>query len=426
MRTTLFALTLFILSGVAGNSVQAESLRISSPERQGMSSERLERVTALTQRYVDEGKLAGVITMINRGGKIVHTSVVGNRGADDKRPLELDHLFRIYSMTKPITAVAAMQLYEQGHFFLADPVSKYVPELKDVQVMNEDGELFAPTRPMTMRDLLSHTAGLSYGFNPQDPVDKLYREAKIFEAKDLTEFAEIVGKLPLRYQPGERWHYSVAVDITGLVIERLSGMSFDAYLKKHIFTPLEMEDTFFSVPEDKKDRFLPNHYWDAKEKQLKTMATENALTRYDKVTLFSGGGGLVSTTSDYMKFAEMLRNGGRSGKHQIISPKTLKFMTKNHLPKGSISGSGEQPMNQALRGVGFGLGFGVLLDPVATQTLGSRGSFTWGGAAGTIFWVDPVEDIVVIGMIQLMGSPWPLRQELQIQTYQTLLETNEE
>ncbi len=424
MRTLLTAVTLvFGLS-----SAFADSIRAVTPEKQGVSSERLDRITQMSQRYVDEGKLAGVITMVNRGGRLVHSEVVGQRGVDDDRPLEMDHLFRIYSMTKPITAIAVMQLYEQGKFSLNDPISKFVPELADVKVWNEKGEPTTPKQVITMHHLLTHTAGFSYGFNPADPVDKLYREAQLFAAKDLTEFAERLARLPLRYEPGAQWHYSVAVDVTGLIVERISGVPFDEYLAANIFEPLGMEDTFFEVPEEKRERFLPNHYWNKANSKPVTIdeSRPQALARYTEgVTLFSGGGGLVSTTHDYMRFAEMPRNGGEYKGARVIGPKTLKFMTQNHLPEDrSNVGTGEA-VNRAFAGMGFGLGFGVVLDPVEGRTIGSSGSFMWGGAAGTVFWVDPVEDLVVIGMIQLMGSPWPLREELRILTYQALTETNE-
>jgi CubicO group peptidase (beta-lactamase class C family) len=408
---------------------QAEPVKPINPEKAGFSSTRLARVTQMAEDYVADGKLAGVIVMINRGGRMVHTSVVGDRGIDDKRPLEIDHLFRIYSMTKPITAVAAMQLYEQGKFSLNDPVSKFVPELSNLKVWNEDGELSEPNEPITMFNILTHTAGFSYGFNPTDPVDKMYREADLFSTKGLTEFAEKLAELPLRYQPGERWHYSVAVDVTGLVIERISGMPFDEYLARNIFEPLGMEDTFFEVPESKLDRFLPNHFWNRGEEKLFTIPADQraGTARYTSgVTLFSGGGGLVSTAHDYMRFAEMLRNGGEFHGTHILSPKTINFMTQNQLPEDAAAvGSGERPTNRAFRGVGFGLGFGVVLDPVESRALGSAGSYSWGGAAGTIFWVDPVEDMVVIGMIQLMRSPWPFREQLSILTSQAITESYE-
>ena len=411
-----------------GQLAFAENIGTARPERMGMSSERLERVTDISRGYVEAGKLAGAITMINRGGKIVHFETVGNRGADDPRPLEEDHLFRIYSMTKPITAVAAMQLYEQGEFYMDDPVSKFVPELANLTILNEDGEQVPVGKEVTMHQILTHTAGFSYGFNPKHPVDKMYNDAKLWEAKDLTEWAERLAKLPLLYEPGEKWHYSVAVDVTGLVVERISGMPFDQYLEEKIFTPLGMNDTFFEVPEDKADRFLPNHFWNAKENKLATIPTEGneAMRNYMDVSLYSGGGGLVSTTMDYMRFCEMLRNGGTFNDARILSPKTIKFMARNHLNASiSASSGGEDPLASAFPGVGFGLGFGITLDPVLTKTSGSAGNYSWGGAAGTVFWIDPVEDLVVIGMIQLMGSPWKLREDMAIATYQAIIESNE-
>ncbi len=302
--------------------------------------------------------------------------------------------------------------------------------------MGEDGSLEPVTHEPTMHELLTHTAGFSYGFFKEDPVDALYQEADLWAAKDLTDFAEKLAKLPLKYQPGTQWHYSVAVDITGLVVERISGKSFDQYLHDEMFEPLGMEDTFFEVPEDKMDRFLPNHYWDYQNSKVEDIeafvpmlginAADRAMMNFEKVTLFSGGGGLVSTAMDYMKFGEMLRNGGIYNGARILSPKTIKYMAKNHLPTSiASSGTGEQPLNQRFRGYGFGLGFGVIEDPVALGTIASKGEFSWGGAAGTIFWVDPEEDIVAVGMLQLMGSPWSFREDLRIGTYQSLVESYE-
>ena len=384
----------------------------------GMGADRLDRITALTQRYVDEEKLAGVVTLVARDGKIVHFEAVGQRGADDDRPMSKDALFRIFSMSKPITAVAAMMLYEEGKFALSDPVEKFVPELADLDVL-VDGELVPAERTMTMRHLLTHTTGLSYGFNPQDPVDQKYREVQPFAGKDLDEFAERLATLPLAFEPGERWHYSVAVDVTGLVVQRLSGLSFDAFLKERLFDPLGMEDTFFNVPADKLDRLLPNHSWNREEQRLNQIEAP-----YEETQLFSGGGGLVSSTMDYLRFSEMVRRGGELDGVRILSPKTVEFMTANHLPSTVTGGgSGENPLLGAqTRGFGFGLGFGVNTNPVGGGVLGSLGEYSWGGAAGTVFWVDPVEEMVVIGMIQLMGSPWPLRQELRVLANQAITE----
>jgi len=401
----------------------AGDLETAAPNEVGMSADRLERITEITQGYVDEGKLAGAITMVARHGKLVHYEAVGARGADDSSAMTKDSLFRIYSMSKPIVAVAAMQLYEQGKFQLSDPIADFVPELAELSVLNEEGALEAANGAISMQQLLTHTAGFSYGFSPVDPVDKLYRESELLAAQDLDEFATRLGGLPLKYHPGTQWHYSVAVDVTGLVVERLSGQPLDVYLREHLFEPLGMNDTFFSVAEDDLGRFLPNHSWDRQNNKLVTLGP-TSVSRFQNVTMFSGGGGLVSTAMDYMRFAEMLRNGGSLDGVRVLSPRTVDFMTLNHLPASIDSGgSGEQPTlgSNSLNGFGFGLGFGLVTDVPASGVLGSVGEFNWGGAAGTIFWVDPVEDFVMVAMIQLMGSPWPLRSELKIAVNQAIV-----
>lgn len=426
----LEALLLGIVMIAVCASASAKPLPVTNAEHVGMSTERLKRIKEMTQRYVDEGKLAGVITMVARKGRLVHFEAVGSRGVDDPRPLQKDDLFRIYSMSKPITAAAAMQLYEQGKFHLSDPVHKFVPELKNLKVLTAEGKRVEVESAMTMHHLLTHTAGLSYGFNPKnDLVDKLYSEAGLWKAKDLDDFARVISELPLKFQPGERWHYSIASDVVGIVIERISGLSLDDYLRRHIFEPLEMKETFFEVPADKLHRFLPNHYWDKTASKLKSVDRERdaATSKFSKVTLYSGGGGLVSTAMDYMRFAEAIRNGGELDGVRILGPKTVKYMARNHLPAAlARGGTGETPLlGQRQKGFGFGLGFAVVTDSVKSGVLGSDGEFNWGGAAGTVFWIDPVEEIVVVGMIQLMGSPWPLRNDLRIATYQALTESNE-
>ena len=413
---------LLVMSGLA----VAKDLPMVKPAQEGFDAGRLDRITLSMQRYVDEGKLAGAVTMVARHGKVVYFETVGNKGVDDPRPLAKDDLFRIYSMSKPITAAAVMQLYEQGKFQLTDPVSKFVPELKGVQVLQPDGTLAPVAAEMTMQQLLTHTTGLSYGFNAaKDPADKLYVDAKLWESKDLDDFAARLGKLPLKFQPGAQWHYSVAVDVTGLIVQRLSGQRFDQYLAEHIFAPLGMNDTFFEVPADKLNRFLPNHYIDPKTGKLATIPAggNEAMRNYEKVSLFSGGGGLVSTTMDYMKFAEAMRNGGELNGQRILSPMTVQYMASNHLPASTTSGgSGEAPtLGQPLRGFGFGLGFGLVTDPAAGGVMGSPGEFSWGGAAGTVFWIDPVEQVTVVGMIQLMGAPYPFRPDLKIAIYQSMI-----
>lgn len=427
---------LLIGAAIASTSI-AKEIPTSKAERVGMSAQRLDRVAQMNQRYVDEGKIAGILTAVVRKGQIVHQSAAGNKGVEDARPLAMDDLFRIYSMTKPITAVAAMQLYEQGKFQLTDPVSKFVPEFDNMTVL-KDGEAVPAKTEMTMQQLLSHTAGFSYGFDPNDPVDKMYNDAKLWQARDLDDFAKRLAPIPLKYEPGERWHYSVAVDVTGLVVQRLSGQPFDEYLRDHLFEPLDMMDTSFSVPEDKVNRFLPNHVLDPEKKQPVPMSQGDgpdaggaifdgcgAMCDYNTVSLFSGGGGLVSTLRDYTRFAEAVRNGGSLGGVRILSPKTVAYMSMNHLP-ASIDGgtSGEQPnlVGTQLNGFGFGLGFGVVTDTAAAGVIGSNGQYYWGGAAGTVFWIDPVEDIVVVSMMQLMGG-WPsYRPDLRVATYQAITE----
>ncbi len=406
----------------AQQQVMASEIPTVDPASVGMSAERLDRITALAQRYVEEGKLAGIVTMVARDGQVVHFEANGVRDLDSGDPMTPDTLFRIYSMSKPITAVAAMMLYEEGLFQLSDPVSRFLPELADVKVL-QNGELVDPEREMTMHHLLTHTAGFSYGFDPRDPVDRQYVESRVLQSENLDAFVENLARLPLRNHPGEEWHYSVAVDVTGAVVERLSGMTFDEFLRTRLFEPLGMHDTFFAVPADKRDRFGTNHRWDRGEQQLTVVDTPE-YPLWENTTFFSGGGGLVSSTEDYMRFAEMLRNGGEFNGARILSPKTIAYMTSDHLP-GTVraSGSGETLGTGMSAGAGFGLGFGVNRDPVVAGVIGSAGEYNWGGAAGTIFWVDPVEDLVVIGMIQLMGSPWPLRSELKVLANQALTET---
>ena len=443
-RNGLYAAGVALALALTPIKVYAEAtknLPATKAEKVGMSSDRLARMTALGDRYIENKQVAGMVNLVMRNGKVVHYQAHGAKGASDDRPLEKDDLFRIYSMTKPITAVAAMQLYEQGKFQLSDPVAKFVPELKDVKVLNANGQLEDQDAPMTMHQLLTHTTGLSYGFAAQvDLVDQAYMRADIWAAKDLDEFAQRVAKLPLKFQPGREYHYSIAVDITGLVVQRLSGQPFDEYLRDNIFKPLGMHDTFFEVPKDKMSRFLPNHVINPQTGALMDVAmvpADNpmamffkprpnvAMNDYESVGLFSGGGGLVSTAMDYARFAEMMRNGGSLAGTRILSPKTVDYMAQNHLkPSMRMGGIGEQPTTDGnTSGVGFGLGFGVITNPAYTGVIGSAGEFNWGGAAGTVFWIDPVEEIVVVSMIQLMGSPWPLRSELQVATYQAITES---
>ena len=428
-------LTLFIF---LASSVGAKPFERSAPEEEGMSSVQLQRLSQLASKYVAEGRVPGMVNLVMRNGQIVYFEAVGNRGVDESAPMQLDDLFRIYSMTKPVTSVAAMQLYEQGKFQLSDPVTKFVPELQGLNVLNEDGTFSPVEREMTMHQLLMHTAGFSYGFHPyRDPVDKLYVAADLVTSKDLEAFVLKLAELPLRSQPGELYHYSVAVDVTGLVVERLSGLPLDEYIDTNILKPLQMNDTFFEVPSTKRDRFVQNHFINPETGSLINADYAPApygyrkgvaLSDYFNVSLISGGAGLVSTAMDYARFAEMLRRGGTLDGARILGPKSITFMTKNHLSEPSMHAAWEQmPTPDIGRpGFGFGLGFGVVTDAAAIGVLGSDGEYNWGGAAGTIFWVDPTEELVVVSLIQLMKSPWPLRADVKVAVYQALTEIYED
>jgi CubicO group peptidase (beta-lactamase class C family) len=404
-----------------------EKIKQVKAEKQGMSSERLEGLSQLNQQYVADGKVAGVMTMVARHGKIVHLNAAGHYGVDNDKPLAEDTLFRIYSMSKPITAVALMMLYEEGAFQLKDPVSKFLPQFANMKVW-KDGEEVAAEKQITMHQLLTHTSGLTYGFHKNNPVDARYQDDKLLDSKDNSDFIDKLTQIPLLFEPGERWNYSVASDVLGAVAEKISGQSYDEFLTQRIFKPLGMKDTFFNVPEEKLARFATNHYWNPKEKKLGALNESAMMNNFTEQTWFSGGGGLVSSIGDYMKFAEMLRRGGEFNGTRILSPKTVQYMVMNHLPATvAASGSGELSVELVsnFKGTGFGLGFGVMTDPVRSGLLSSEGTYYWGGAASTVFWIDPEEDLVAIGMMQLMGSPWAYRNEMMINTYQAIEELND-
>lgn len=413
---------------LSATAVLAGDLQTTAPGKAGMSAARLDRLSELNRSYVRDGKLAGVITLVARHGKIVHLDVEGTYGANDPTPLEEDTLFRIYSMTKPVTAVALMTLYEEGAFRLNDPVSKFLPSFAHMTVWDGDQAVEARNE-MTMHHLLTHTAGLGYGAG-SGPVDQLYQEADLLNAADLDEFVDRLAGLPLYAEPGERWVYGLAYDVLGAVAEQISGQPFEKFMEERIFVPLGMTDTFFVVPDEKLHRFPSNHAWDAEAGKLVTLDDTALLNSSFKTgRIFAAGGhGLVSTMGDYLKFCEMLRNGGALDKTRILSPKTVRYMTTDHLPAttrrtdSGIANTGSRPA--ALLGAGFGLGFGIINDPAEAGVMTSRGAYFWGGYAGTIFWIDPEEDLVAIAMMQLLGSPWPYREEMTVVTYQAVEELN--
>lgn len=413
---------------------------MTKPESIGLSSERLARIPAfLDERYIKTGKLPCAQVQVWRRGKLAVDEVLGLADRERKRPLEKDAIFRIYSMTKPVTSVAFMMLVEQGLVALDDPVAKFIPEWANLGVFAAGTDAgwatTPPARPMLMIDLLRHTSGLTYGFQMQGNIDAAYRKLKVAEdlrLGTLQEFIDKLAKLPLVFSPGESWNYSVSTDVLGYLVETISGMPFEAYLEQNIFQPLGMVDTAFTVPADKKHRLTACYAAGALgSKAVKAgpppLQDDPEKSPYLTPTDFpSGGGGLTSTMADYMRFARMLLNGGELDGARLLSPKTLQLMTANHLPGGKdLTQMSKSLFSEATyAGVGFGLGFGVTVDPAATMIPGSRGDFFWGGAASTFFWVDPVEDLTVVFMTQLLpSSAYPVRRELRTLVYSAFTES---
>ena len=381
-----------------------------APKKAGFSRDRLDRITAhLERNYIETGKITGCQVLVARHGHCAYFRNFGEADRERGKPVKDDTIFRIYSMTKPITSIALMQLFEEGHFQLNDPVHRVIPGWREQKVWvsgeSEEMELVKPHRPVTFRDLLSHTGGLSYGWT-NHPVDKAYQKLGInrCDGETLESFVNKLGEAPLRYQPGERWMYSLSTDVCGHLVEALSGKRFDQYLDDHIFQPLGMKDTAFTVDEKKKKRFAAN-YQREPDKSLKLIDDPEESAYLQPKTFFSGGGGLTGTIEDYYRFSEMLRRGGEFDGERIIGSRTLRLMTRNHLPGGKdLSGLAIGPFSEtAYDGIGFGLGFATTLNEVDAGQPGA-GDFYWGGAASTIFWVDPREDLVVVFMTQLMPS----------------------
>ncbi|MEO7731787.1 MAG: serine hydrolase domain-containing protein [Kofleriaceae bacterium] len=388
-------------------------MRIVAPESVGLSSEGLRRVDQhIASRYVDPGKIAGALTLVARRGEVAWLSPLGLMDRERNKAMRSDTIFRIYSMTKPITSVAMMMLLERGVFGLADPVHRYIPGWEHLRVYRNGRHPSFTTepaaRPMTIRDLLTHTSGLSYHIMERTPVDEAYRQLGIGgPAGTLRDLVDKLAALPLEFSPGTRWGYSVATDVLGHLVEILSGQRFDDYLRTQIFEPLGMIDTGFTVPADKLDRFAAN-YVRLPGSTDATLMDDPADSTYARPrTWCSGGGGLVSTAADYLRFAEMLRRGGELDGHRVLGPRTVAYMATNHLPDGRDLGSLATPSSFSetrYDGIGFGLGLYVVVDPVRTQVPSSPGEYGWGGMASTAFWVDPAEDLVVVFLTQLVPS----------------------
>lgn len=383
----------FLLLAAVVGSAGAADLGSARPENVGMSSQRLGRLTTEMKALTDRGVIPGVVTMVAKDGKVVHFEAAGKRELENGSPMKKDTIFRIYSMTKPITGVAMMILFEQGKWQLNDPVSKHIPEFANLQVAKVDPANGTVTNvpqnhPMTMRELMSHTGGITYGVFGGTPVDKQYVDNKVFDrTQPLKTMIERMAKVPLMFQPGERWHYSLSVDVQGYIVEKLSGQTLPEFMQQHIFVPLKMVDTAFHVPAEKLGRFAEFYLRDKEGKFNKHPSDD-----YTKPPVFaSGGGGLVSTASDYMRFCQMLLNGGELDGQRILSPLSVKLMRTNALPASAPT---------MAPGTGFGLDFAVVEDPALAGGYVGKGTYFWGGYAGTWFWIDPVYKMIVIGMIQ--------------------------
>lgn len=405
----------------------------------GMSRDRLRRIDSfLDERYLQPGKYAGTLTLVARKGEVAHCSAQGRMDAERGKPVREDTIFRIYSMSKPITSVALMMLYEKGAFQLDDPVHKFIPAWEKLAVWVTGAWPNFVTRPperaMSMRDVLSHQSGLTYGFHVRNSVDAAYRELGVMERggpavlgpareahpdaeeETLAKSIDKLAKLPLLFTPGTAWNYSISTDVCGYLVEVLSGQSLDCYLQERVFAPLGMVDSAFSVPDDKLERFAACYA--AAPGGTRVLQDDPETSLYRKhPKLFSGGGGLVSTAGDYLRFCQMLLNGGELAGERLLSRKTIELMTINHLAGGQDLAALAPPglfSEGAMSGTGFGLGFSVLMDQRLAQISGSPGQYAWGGAASTGFWIDPREELVVIFMTQLLpSSTYPIRRELQ-------------
>lgn len=404
---------------------------ISAPPS-GLAPRKLDNIQRHLRRYVDNGALPGYACLVNRHGHEALFARHGLRDVERNLPIERDTLFRIYSMTKPITSVAMMTLYEQGAFQLDDPVDHYIPSWANLKVYaGGDPSTMrtkAPDRRMTIKDLMTHTSGLTYGFLHSHPVDALYRKHNIGGLaldNDLQNMIDALAELPLQFSPGTRWNYSVATDVLGYLIQQLSDQPLDEYIKERITEPLGMQDSHFQVPSDCIDRFAACYQKHPTDNRFTLLDSPTDSAFNKRPTMLSGGGGMISTIDDYQRFASLLRNRGSHDGHPILGRKTMEYMTLNHLPGGGdLASMGQSHFAEtSFEGIGFGLGFSVVLNPATANVLDSRGEFAWGGAASTYFWVDPVEELTVIFMTQLMpSSAYPIRRELKTLVYQAIID----
>ena len=377
----------------------------------GFTDEGIQALDAAMEKIVADQDVAGMVWILAKDGEVATFETTGLARVDDQASMQMDSLFRIYSMSKPVTGVALMLLHEQGLWDFDDPVSKHVPELANLRIMssyNDEGEmeLVSAAREPNMRELLNHSAGFGYGLGGSDPINNKFRDTQVLASSDLDDLIEKVADIPLLFQPGEQWSYSIAVDIQGYIVQKLSGLSFGEFLQQNIFAPLDMTDTGFYVKAEDVSRFAEVHNWDSERNRLVQRPHRTDRPSYlDPERLESGGGGLVSSTHDYARFLQMLVNEGELDGQQILSPESVRIMRTNSLQdelnlRGSATSEGQA-------GQGFGVDFAVIYDPKKANTPASPGTYYWAGAAGTWFWVDPVEDMFLIGMIQAQGARRP-------------------
>ena len=452
---------LTLLALIWGISGCDSSLDDTIENSHGMSAERLQKIKPGLKKYIDEEKLPGMVTAVARRGKIVHFESFGYSDYKKQKPLEKDALFRIYSMTKPVTGVALMILLEEGKLRLEDPVSKYIPEFEDIRVINnikkKSKALQPARRPVTIRDLATHTSGIAYTFSANNELRKIYNRhglapyyfvdnlnsygkgesllpagSKGFD--DICSFSEkLASQAPLMHQPGDRYTYGMGIDVLGCVIARISNLTFDKFLKTRIFDPLNMNDTFFQVPKEKAHRltnlyanpqglkrFFPEFDTGPLQESLHLMLIDDAATSpfLSPTTVFDGGSGLVSSALDYLTFIQMLENDGVGNGARILGRKSIELMSHNHLSIETRNNSEYTGAGSIFpAGIGIGLTVGVTLDPALAGRYGSRGKYFWGGAAATDFWVDPEEDLVAVIMTQVLGSPWTATEDFEALVY---------
>ncbi|WIM10101.1 serine hydrolase domain-containing protein [Enhydrobacter sp.] len=407
-----------------------DTLPLVSPEQVGLSAARLARVSQWMKDWVDSGRLPGMVTCVMRKGELAFAEAYGKADVERNKAVRPDTIFRIYSMTKPLTSTAIMMLYEEGRFQLDDPISRFLPAFKSMRVFAGGSrgkiESVPAEREITFRDLLTHTSGLTYGFMESNPVDALYRakDGVDFQTAE-TSLAEVVDKLatfPLIAQPGKAWNYSVSTDVLGRLVEVIAGEPFEKYLVEKVIRPLGMVDTDFHVPKEKHGRFAAN-YSATPEGKL-SLLDDPAKSRYLKPRkVNSGGGGLVSTAADYLRFCKFMLNKGELDGVRLLGRKTVELMTMNHL-NGDMADMGTPRFSESTYyGIGFGLGFSVMIDPAKAHIVGTPGEYAWGGAASTAFWCDPMEDMAVVLLTQLMpSSTYPIRRELRVLAYQAIVD----